>query len=1031
QVRNEAEVVGKQACSRLMEVVRSPDISLEEQIEAIGHLQDLEYDGEGPLQACFDSQRDHFLNNVAQCWKAFSSLLQETYSQGRKAERETSGKYSGSERLNRNERDLDFERRHLIAQSGRTAPKSPHRLLSLGRSLSEELTDPEDMSPIASGGGYMGGGVFFDLKEENLLLALDADDDESSQGNIAKRDDEGRGELIASRAKVGHELEGMDLDEDLVLPVPTGVELLEHRLSVARLQHMSNLAGCLGSWLPHLVSLSVYLIRQEQSRGGTHDEEEKSGNQDVSITHASAPVHIRLLQGSSTNRGGISDYGETDTASFGTSGHRGGTASVQEGGSVSEDSFAMGKREQHHCTQAEKVLTNIFKGWLDSTTVALRAAIFGDDPAATSVVVPTADDGDVSQTKSKSTVVATSMRVVSGSSEQPIFPQSLQASLPHFHKDRAELNKSLDPRYLQHAFASLARLYDSLSEVLGESWEGDVILTPGLRSLEKLVKEAQTLYVRSEMSALAKEVGGLADAEGWTPPDPPHQSGGTNLPHSFSRLTQQRMQDLVDLLPRAEWSAAEVTNGLGGAVKAFLDCIMELSSRAYESSPAENHLAGAATVVGGAGGGTGIVQEGLPSADQQLLYQIGNCLQLDAVVLPELWEMAVTMFDASRAGVGSDKKQTRKIQDKVMTKYLKRKYRELKMYIKNGWWGHAKLMSKSTESQKGGSEQRGSPLSCRTLDLGGSTRELRRTSTTIARQRTSLHLKRANNSSRSVVGSVAAVARQASMLAPTNTNTSTRQGSSPPLHSASRRESVENRRTGMKAALQMPVKALKTKSLPSYLVKVLLSLVQARLEAQEALSGLLYRKAGLYDGKQRKDILYADYVLRESARQVMEIVCDCANARVVGKGHLGVKPLDGSDPVEQAEKIAQVEFLRDALFRYLPSSTMDRVDRVITRLQTGTFERNSRKSNKEKLSGNLVTQATLEAATRGTGLMRSVKLASSITGESSNRDSSKPKEVTNSRPASVSDSLGAAMPGSFLTATNLQELARVYVVCLK
>lgn len=38
----------------------------------------------------------------------------------------------------------------------------------------------------------------------------------------------------------------------------------------------------------------------------------------------------------------------------------------------------------------------------------------------------------------------------------------------------------------------------------------------------------------------------------------------------------------------------------------------------------------------------------------------------------------------------------------------------------------------------------------------------------------------------------------------------------------------------------------------------------------------------------------------------MEIVCDCANARVAGEGHLGAKPLDGSDPVEQAEKITQV-----------------------------------------------------------------------------------------------------------------------------
>ncbi len=37
--------------------------------------------------------------------------------------------------------------------------------------------------------------------------------------------------------------------------------------------------------------------------------------------------------------------------------------------------------------------------------------------------------------------------------------------------------------------------------------------------------------------------------------------------------------------------------------------------------------------------------------------------------------------------------------------------------------------------------------------------------------------------------------------------------------------------------------------------------------SQEALRGLLYRKAGMHDGKMRKDILYADFVLRESARQ--------------------------------------------------------------------------------------------------------------------------------------------------------------------
>lgn len=57
------------------------------------------------------------------------------------------------------------------------------------------------------------------------------------------------------------ELDGMELDEDLSLPVPAGMDVLAHRVSVARLQHVSNLAWCLGSWLPHLVSLAVFLIR--------------------------------------------------------------------------------------------------------------------------------------------------------------------------------------------------------------------------------------------------------------------------------------------------------------------------------------------------------------------------------------------------------------------------------------------------------------------------------------------------------------------------------------------------------------------------------------------------------------------------------------------------------------------------------------------------------------------------------------------------------------------------------------------------
>lgn len=35
------------------------------------------------------------------------------------------------------------------------------------------------------------------------------------------------------------------------------------------------------------------------------------------------------------------------------------------------------------------------------------------------------------------------------------------------------------------------------------------------------------------------------------------------------------------------------------------------------------------------------------------------------VILPELWDAAVDMFDASRAGVVSDRKRTQKVQEKV------------------------------------------------------------------------------------------------------------------------------------------------------------------------------------------------------------------------------------------------------------------------------------------------------------------------------------------------------------------------------
>lgn len=1010
QVRVEAEAVGKQACVRLLETLRSADVSLQEQVDAVGYLQDLQYEGEEPLQACFNGQKENFLENATQCREAMETLLLAAFAYRR----------SGGKRENRRDQQgsRNSARDHVShpTRKGLSAVSPGRSAAAKLGSTSDDLTDTEDFSPARSLNG--GGGRFFDFHESDLLLAMDASDDESFHEGSRHRDDDGRFDSATGRTQGGlHELDGMELDEDLAVPVPSGMDALTHRISVARLQHVSNLAWCLGSWLPHLVSLAVLLIRLEHRRSERGTEEGGGGL-------SSPQVHIRKLCGPGAFGGGASDYADGDTASITTSGPRA-ASTVHEAASTleSDDSFATGRRDRAG-TKAEKELTKIFEGWLNSTTFVLRAAIFGDNTASDKAS-PGRGGANAAREGRKS---ASSTTGAYGGADTPLFAGNMQGGLSNKYAGEPHLKEPLDARYLRQAFSSLAHLYDSLSQALGGSWEGDVVLTPGLRALEKLVKEAQALHVRSEMAALATEAKALMDVDPWLAPEPPHPPGGTRLPHLFGALAHERMLDLVDLLPRAEWSAAEVTHGLSDAVQCLLSCVTALGTRAYEASRIESQST--AAPISGAGAlasAGGLGEEGL-SADHQLLCQIGNCLQLDTVILPELWDAAVDLFDASRAGVVSDRKRTQKVQEKVMNKYLKRKYRELKMYVKNGWWGYARPAPRSGRDSSGGELG----LVSRS-DRASNMRDQRRLSTTITKQRASLRLKRGTHFAYSSAGSTASVARQASMLSVKGDNPQNESGSSQAR--STRRGTMVNRRAGLQTALNLAMRTPKPQSLPSYLVKVLLSLVQARLEAKEALRGLLYRKAGMHDGKMRKDILYADFVLRESARQVMEIVCDCANARVVGEGHLGAKPLDGSDPVEQAEKIAQAEFLRDALYRFLPTATLDRVNRVIKRLQTGKFEGTlGRSVGNSASSSSAIKAETQDAASSREGLVRVGSLRGRDKDGAASNQLVKPATsapATDKKQASVSDSLGAAMPGSFLTATDLQELARVYVVCLK
>ncbi len=156
---------------------------------------------------------------------------------------------------------------------------------------------------------------------------------------------------------------------------------------------------------------------------------------------------------------------------------------------------------------------------------------------------------------------------------------------------------------------------------------------------------------------------------------------------------------------------------------------------------------------------------------------------------------------------------------------------------------------------------------------------------------------------------------------------------------------------------------------PHYLVKTLLLLVNTRLNASQCLGKWLFqmrppKMGGLREAQNISScsVLYSEYFIRESVRLVMNIVCNCANQRILGNKDLGIGPLDGTDLGDIASRIAQIEFLRETLWRYVPSDTAERISRSIQRLyhvirDAGYDSDNfNTRINNEKLISNMVMQ---------------------------------------------------------------------------
>ncbi|CAM9426341.1 unnamed protein product, partial [Phaeothamnion confervicola] len=1013
QVRTEAQVVARKACARLVETLRSADVPLAEQMQAMQRLGELDHAGEEPLGLCFGAQREHFLRNLEQCRETFLGLLLEAYS-------ERDG-YNNDGGRRRHRRPLATGAGVVGVAGG--SGSGPLALFGVdGRSaaaaLERDASDHGELTPV----GRQHELIFFDDPRGAGGGLMDDSDSDAAESLHTGLEGDDRSD--------GGNSDQMDDADDVTMPCPPGVDAVTHSVFVARLQHTSNLAWCLSSWMPHLAALAVFLVRMGDPRdgsggvGGIGSGGSSGYGGGGNGAETSPRKSIRLLM--RPNAGG--GRGDGDDSEW---------ARHAEAGSVSDFRIILQVASYHdsdggfrRATAVETRLGLLFREWLSKHISVLQRSIFGVDAAGKSGGggPPSADGGGGGGIGSSSLAAANGTHG-SGAAAHPTLAMAL--------KRERHLRVPLPPRYLRRAFASLANLYERLSEAATDSWEGEALLLPSVRAIEQLVRDAQSLYVSAEMSSLATDAATLPPGENWLPPEAPDAAGGTRMPRHFGRLISQRVSELAALLPRAEWSGSEVAAGMDAALANLLAGFTTLSARAYEASRIKAPTGPGASAAMGVGaalasaappavpavGGIGDAQ----SPTRQLLCLIGNCLQLEETILPELWDVAGSNFGADKAGLQKQRERVKEVLNAVLTKYIKRKYRELKLYVRNGWYGYVKPAAGAAPSPgTGGAFNRQGSLDCTGDDGtgGGGGGHRRKISSSMEQQRVSLATRRTSHGRRTGRSSPrAAAAATASPLPPSDGDRrggGGGGGGAPPLPP----------RGALRALASAAKRRRDAMTLPSYLVKVLLSLVQARLEAKETLGQLCYVRRG----EGRRDILYADYVLRESARQVMEIVCDCANARVLGKDSMGSKKLDGSDPVEQAEKIAQVEMLRDALWRYLPSSTVERVERVIMRLQGGKWEGSGGAHRRgESGGGNAPDDATAGSgehfdANPGGGGDRPAVMgkaeAATAAGKSKDAGSSKAAPC-------VSDTLAAAMPGQFLTASDLQELARVYVVCLR
>lgn len=271
-------------------------------------------------------------------------------------------------------------------------------------------------------------------------------------------------------------------------------------------------------------------------------------------------------------------------------------------------------------------------------------------------------------------------------------------------QDLSALREPLASIYLQEILSPLKDLDIALHATAKSSAEAERLLQDGLNDLDEIVLQIQEAYISTLLDSMETRALLLKESECWRAPEPPAAPVGTLLPAAFVSLVEEELEAIAAVVPRPSAMAGHISRGIGTALSGLLKGIKFLVDDAYIAT--KDAQDGVASKGGNGGRGGKEVPLSTMGADEvdpdrQLLRQLANCLKLEGESLPLVRQTARRLFgpeSGTAAAAEVDARAIAAMKDRIMDRYLKRMFKEFKMYIRAGWRARSGRTARSTSA---------------------------------------------------------------------------------------------------------------------------------------------------------------------------------------------------------------------------------------------------------------------------------------------------------------------------------------------